>query len=182
MFACYAGSSDTVSRLVEEEGLDFNYQDQDGSTAAIKASYYGRTECVRVLARTGKVDWNLRNRGGTPLFWALCWGHSAIMNILVKIPGIDFNVKTEDGKTLAQVAVKEGGVRNVETLANLEKFDCWNVPDENGDTPVMMALRSDKTDLVKILVGCPRVDLTIRDKEGWTLVMRTIDGELLGEC
>ena len=39
MFACYAGNSDTVSRLVEEEGLDFNYQDdQFGETAAIRAS------------------------------------------------------------------------------------------------------------------------------------------------
>ena len=96
--------------------------------------------------------------GWTPLYCALYCGYSGIVDILVKIPGIDFNVKTEDGKTLAQVAVKEGGVRNVETLANLEKFDCWNVPDENGDTPVMMALKSGKTDLVKILVKCPRVD------------------------
>ena len=39
MFACSAGNSDTVSRLVEEEGLDFNYQDdQFGETAAIRAS------------------------------------------------------------------------------------------------------------------------------------------------
>ena len=60
--------------------------------------------------------------------------------------------------------------------------DCWNVPDKNGDTPVMMALKSGKTDMMKILVGCPRVDLTIRDKEGWTLLMRTIASKDLGEC
>ena len=45
----------------------------------------------------------------------------------------------------------------------------------------MMALKSGKTDMMKILVGCPRVDLTIRDKEGWTLLMRTIAGKDLGE-
>ena len=114
---------------------------------------------MRVLARTGKVDWNIRDIWGrTPLYCALTKGHSDIVDILVKIPGIDFNVKTEDGETLAQVAVKNGVLRNVETLANQEKFDCWNVPDKNGDTPVMMALKSGKTDIVKILVRCPRVD------------------------
>ena len=51
-----------------------------------------------------------------------------------------------------------GVVRNVKTLANQEEFDFWNVPDKSGDTPVMMALKSGKTDIVKILVGCPRVD------------------------
>ena len=158
MFACAAGNSDTVSRLVEEEGLDFNYQDEYGWTAAIKASY-GHTECVRVLARTGKVDWNITDSAGwTALYFALYWGYSDTVDILVKIPGIDFNVKTKDGETLAQRAVEKGIVRNVETLANQEKFNCWNFPDENGDTPVMMALKSGETDIVKILVGCPRVD------------------------
>ena len=103
------------------------------------------------------------------------------MDILVKIPGIDFNVKRKDGETLAQAAVEKGDVRSVETLANQEEFDCWNVPDKNGDTPVMMARESGRTDMVKILVGCPRVDLTIRDKEGWTLLMRTIAAKELGE-
>ena len=183
MFACDAGNSDTVSRLVEEEGLDFNYQYHGGVTAAILASARGHAECVRVLARTGKVDWNLRNNlGQTPLYWALYNGDSDIVDILVKIPRIDFNVKTKDGETLAQLAVWKGVVRNVETLANQEKFDCWNVPDKNGDTPVMMALKSGKTDMMKILVGCPRVDLTIRDKEGWTLLMRTIAEKKPGEC
>ena len=48
VFACEAGNSDTVSRLVEEEGLDFNYQDNIGYTAAIWACTNGHTECVRV--------------------------------------------------------------------------------------------------------------------------------------
>ena len=46
----------------------------------------------------------------------------------------------------------------------------------------MKALKSGKTVMMKILVGCLRVDLTIRDKEGWTLVMEAIAGKELGEC
>ena len=138
---------------------------------------------MRVLARTGKVDWNLGTKTGwTPLYCALYFRRSDTVDILVKIPGIDFNVKRKDGETLAQAAVEKGDVRSVETLANQEEFDCWNVPDKNGDTPVMMARESGRTDMVKILVGCPRVDLTIRDKKGWTLLMRTIAGKEPGEC
>jgi len=180
MFACHAGNSAIVSRLVEEEELDINYQDQKGETAALLASYYGHTECVRVLAETGKVDWNARNKwGNTALYCALYWGHSYVVDIIIEIPGLNFNVRTVAGETLGQAAVTEGFVRSVESLASLEKFDCWNVPDKNGDTPVMMALKWGATDIVKVLVRCPRVDLTIRDKEGWTLLMRTIAGKEL---
>ena len=69
MFACNAGNSAIVSRLVEVPGLDINYQDEDGETAAHYASNEpsydpGHTECVRILAETGRVDWNKRNKRG----------------------------------------------------------------------------------------------------------------------
>ena len=74
---------------------------------------------MRVLARTGKVDWNLTDSAGrTPLYYALYYGHSDIVDILVKIPGINFNVKTVFGWTPAHIAVKKGVVRDVETLTN----------------------------------------------------------------
>ena len=192
MVACNAGHSGIVSRLVVEEELDINYQGGDGYTAALLATEDGETECVRVLAGTGKVDWNLGDKmGWTPLYWALHQGHCDIVDILLEIPGLNLNVKTVDGETLAHAAAR-GGVRIVETLASQEKFDCWNVPDKYGDTPVVKALKWDTIDSVKVLVDCPLVDLTIRDKDGWTLAMRTIawemlggemlGGEVLGEC
>ena len=46
----------------------------------------------------------------------------------------------------------------------------------------MMALKLDRIPMVDILVECPRVDLTIRDKEDWSHVTRTIAGKKLGEC
>ena len=47
----------------------------------------------------------------------------------------------------------------METLAAQETFDGWNVPDNDGDTPVVMALKGGNTYLVEILLRCPRVDL-----------------------
>ena len=61
----------------------------------------GQTECVGLLAGTGKVDWNVRDISGkTPLHWALYKGHSNTIKLIVKFPGIDFSVKPEKGETL----------------------------------------------------------------------------------
>ena len=180
MFACVAGNPAIVSRLVQVEGLDINYQDHYGHTASHRACH---TECVRLLALTGRVDWNIRdNYGYTPLYNALEEGRSDIVDIITQQPNIDYNVKTEGGDTLAQVAVRRGDVKCVETLAGLEKCDCWNVPYNNGDTPVMMALQRCLTEILEILVRCPRVDLTCRDKEGWSLVFTAISSREIGKC
>ena len=87
------------------------------------------------------------------------------MDIIVQQPNIDYNVKTEGGETLAQAAVEGGNVKCVETLAAQERFDCWNVPDWRGETPIMLALKEDKTEIVEILLECPRVDVNVVDRE-----------------
>jgi len=167
MFACNAGNSATVSRLVEVPGLDINYQDEeDGNTAAHMASYEGHTECVRILAETGRVDWNKRSKWGrTPLYRALLEGHSDIVDIIVQQPNIDYNFKADDGDTLAHAAVFGENVKCVETLAAQESFDSWNVPDCNGDTPIMWALKEHNTEILEILLRCPRVDLDVVDAD-----------------
>ena len=56
MIACNVGNSAIVSRLVQVPGLDINYQDENGTTAALLASLRGHTGCERLLAETGRVD------------------------------------------------------------------------------------------------------------------------------
>ena len=117
--------------------------------------------------------------------YTLYRGHSDIVDIIVQQPNVDFNVKTRADDTLALVAVWAGHVKCVETLAAQERCECWNIPDDiNGDkgnTPIMMALKKGKTEIVEILLQCPRVDLSCRDKEGWSLVFRAIQRKKLGE-
>ena len=182
MYACQNGNPAIVSRLLEVPGLDINYQDVNGVTAAHLASMWAQTECVRTLAETGRVDWNKTdNWGRTPLYWAIDNGLSDTVEIIVKQPNIDFNVKSQWGETLAWVAVTRGSVQCVETLATQERCHCWNVPDRRGDTPIMKALKLDCTEIVEILLRCPWVDLGCRDREGWSLVFRAIQRNRLGE-
>ena len=184
MVACFFGNSAIVSRLVQESGLDINYQDEegDGDTAAILATMLGKTECVRILAETGRVDWTKPGAWGkSPLFLALWQGDSDIVEIILQQSNIDYSVESEDGISLAQIAVTKGDMKCVETVAAQESFNCWNVPDMRGDTPIMWALKVGKTEIVEILLRCPRVDLSCRDKEGWSLVFRAIHFKELGE-
>ena len=44
-----------------------------------------------------------------------------------------------------------------------------------------MALKKGKTEMVEILLRCPRVYQSCRDKEGWSLVFRAIQRNKLGE-
>ena len=126
---------------------------------------------MRILAETDRVDWNKADEWGrTPLCWALMKGLSDVVEIILQQPNIDYNVKTVFDLTLAQIAVCAGDVKCVETLAAQETFDCWNVPDKKGNTPIMMALYMNKTNIVEILLRCPRVDLSSMDEEGWYLL------------
>ena len=118
MTACDAGNPAIVSRLVEVPGLDINYQNERGQTAAHRASL-GETRCVRILAETGKVDWNIRDEhDNTPLYQALVKGYSDIVEIIVKQPNIDYTVKNKGGYTLAHAAVTGGNLKCIKTLAS----------------------------------------------------------------
>ena len=90
-------------------------------------------------------------------------------------------MKTDYDEALAHAAVRNGKVKCVETLAAQERCDFWNVPNSDGDTPLMMALKKNKIDVVEILLRCPRVDLSCRNREGWSLVFRAIQRNKLGE-
>merc|ERR1719382_2424850 len=105
MYACERGNSAIVSRLVEVPGLNINYQEDYGSTAAYLASESGHTECVRILAETDRVDWNKGAVGWTPLYKAQENGHSDIVDIIVQQPNIDYNYNGRNGETLAHTAV-----------------------------------------------------------------------------
>ena len=73
MLACESGHPAIVSRLVQVPGLDINYQEaKEGWTAALQAIDNGHTECVRLLAETGRVDWNKADVWGrTSLYTSL---------------------------------------------------------------------------------------------------------------
>ena len=45
----------------------------------------------------------------------------------------------------------------------------------------MKALKEGQIEIVQILLNCPRVDLSCKDKKGWSLLFRAIQEGLLGK-
>ena len=118
MVACEFGNSAIVSRLVQVPGLDINYQDEGGITAALQACMKGRTECVRILADTGRVDWSKGKEGGrTPLYKALLWGYSDIVDIIKEQPNIDFIETVERARNVDEIH------KRVETTLDVDSSD-----------------------------------------------------------
>ena len=81
MFACYNGHSAIVDRLVRVPGIWIMYRDTDddlyskGQTAPSVA--YNDVDCVRILAETGKVNWNIFSiLYGSPLNAAIRCGRT----------------------------------------------------------------------------------------------------------
>ena len=158
--------------------VDVNTVDDHGLTAAYRAAKKGRTEVVRMLAATGKVDWKKGNHYLTSLHVALEHGHSDVVGIIVKQANINFNLKSPLGTTVALSAVRGKSVRCVEILAEQENCDCWNIPDICGVTPLMLALAIDsivrKKDILQVLLNCPRVDPNHKDQHGNSPLMVAI--------
>ena len=176
MKACNSNKTARLSRLVQVPGMDINKQDLNGETVAHKASN-GRAECVRILAETGRVDWNMRNDWDyTPLYYALLGGYSDIVDIIVQQPNIDYSIirsfvdpvtrRTRSGSTLATAALWGENVTCLETLLSRapDTSEEWNVPNTlNRDTPIMYAVKYREREVVEMLARDPRVDLDVVD-------------------
>ena len=123
-------------------GLDINYQAQNGETAVLLAMRQTKQDCELLLAETGGVAWNKADYDGfTPLFEALHYGHSDVVEIILQQADIDLNVQTVFGGTLPIAAVTGGDLRCLEALRAEGRCRSWNVRNRAGNTPVMMALK-----------------------------------------
>merc|ERR1719323_299270 len=106
-------------------------------------------------------------------------GNTEAVKIISALPGVDFTVMNNDGVTLAGKAVSSN-VESVKILAEVEQFN-WNVVDNEGDSPLMITLKKNETEMFNVLVDCPRVDLNMRDRNGDTVAMWTLKNNKLEE-
>ena len=176
--------SDIVDIIMEQPNVKYNIKNKMGETLGHAAVLGRSVKCVETLMAQERFDsWNVPDSyyGETPIMKAVKWNYTSIVKVLVSLDNIDYNIKNVRHDTLGHDAVWGGNVMCVETLAAQERCQCWNVPDKFGNTPIMLALKIGKTDIVEILLRCPQVDLSCRDREGWSLVFRAIQRNQLGE-
>ena len=78
-------------------------------------------------------------------------------------------MRRNHGETLAQVAVSRGSLEHVRILAKQVQDMEWNVENGNMESPLMIAMKRGKRDVVKLLLNTPGVNINTKDKLGNTV-------------
>ena len=174
---CQSNNLEKVQACLTLE-VDVNAVDYYGHTAAHKAAAAGHSEVIQILAATDLVDWEKGDcLGWTPLHAALFCGQFDVAEIIAKQDNVNFSLKCKAGRTVAWAAVRGGSLRCVKILAELENCDSWNIPNNEGVTPLMKAISRNLEDILKILLDCPLVDTNLKDEDGNSPLMKAIKQE-----
>lgn len=122
MYACEFGQIRIAWFLLLRK-VDPHALSKDGSTALMKASETGSSECVEFLLREAKVEENSRNEEGyTALLCAAQKGHTAVVKTLLDA-GADASAKLVVGtsaKALAQASGHEATAKALELHSKLK--------------------------------------------------------------
>ena len=72
------------------------------------------------------------------------------------------------GKTLARIAVEMGEEEDVRRLVEAGTVD-WNEKVQGEDPAIFWALNNERFEMVKILLKCSNLDLSLRDRKNQKL-------------
>ena len=93
-------------------------------------------------------------------------GHAECLSVVLSVAGPSLHSQQEDPAWLAVENFSRGDpVRCVELLSQDWRVD-WNTRNMAGDTPIMFCLKNNKTEMARILLNNPRVDLHTKNKDG----------------
>eukprot|EP00903_Cladosiphon_okamuranus_P018105 g16662.t1 len=169
--AAVGGNADVVSALVRAgAGKDVNVvSDASGRSALYTATYFGHQAAARQLILAG-ADVNFQDpvdKFGV-LHTAVRRGYERLVNDLLR-SGVDVNERhVVDGYAPLHFAAGFGfgGIVSALMLADADK----NARDNDGDTPLIVAVVTGRLAVVEILVAAG-ADLEMRNTaDGWTAV------------
>ena len=108
--------------------------------------------------------------GFTGLTWAVVGGHEAVMDLLLKHPGLDVNLAARGAGGVAMTALQSacmhGHAGIVRRLLSHPYLTCHNAVDVCGRSALSNAVRSYSVECVRQLVAVMEVDLETRDGLG----------------
>jgi ankyrin repeat protein len=155
----------TVALLLDR-GADPSHGNAHGATALHQAGYGNQTELARLLLAAGaQVDVSARGEGGTPLVFALFWGHRETAELLAEQGVVPRNLRAAaglgrldlvdelvavDGRLAPDAGARRGFYRPH------SGFPAWRPgddPQEVLDEALSWAARSDRADALDRLVA-----------------------------
>lgn len=148
-----------VQILVEKENVDLNSEAFEGMTPWLHAASYGRSDIVKILLATGKVEADPED---TMLFWAAKNGHHNIVSKILAI-GNDYpDAADETFRTPLSWAAERGHGNTIKLLLERGKVRP-NTRDTAGRTPLSYASEGGREDIVRLLLETGKVNVESRD-------------------
>jgi len=190
--ACVGGEKDVADLLIRR-GADVNLRDKRGATPLWIAARGGHKEIVELLIEKG-ADINASDgrREATPLLIAARSGHADVVELLIA-KGADVNVPDNQGLTplamakqgkhtevvnvlrqhgaveTLHAAIASGDIDEVKRL--ISQGADINAKNENGQTPLLLALNSNQMDVAELLVARGADVEAIDDRTGKALLL-----------
>ena len=140
-----------------------------GTMALVDLCWQGDLERVRAALGRGEGVNSVSGGGWTGLMYAVRNKHNSLVQLLLQQPGIDVNCRDRWGQTALHYSVTGDNPEGLRLLLAHPGMGSINTRDNDGDTPLMAAIRRGRLSCVIELVRVSGVDLDTRDDEGRSL-------------
>ena len=102
--------------------------------------------------------------GWTGLMMALHHNHPAVATMLVQNPAVDVNIASDNGDCALHIASMDDEMGDcLALILAREDLTTVNSQDEDGSTPLMVAIQNRATRCMEVLLSDDRTDPNIRD-------------------
>ncbi|MCX5921860.1 MAG: ankyrin repeat domain-containing protein [Candidatus Dependentiae bacterium] len=158
----FSRSDDIIAAALINHGVDdLSFKDRYGQTALMNACVFGGRDTVAALIKAG-VDLNVPDQNGQTALMkvverneqlvdqgnGVVWRYEDVLDALLKA-GADVNVQDKNGQTALMKAAC-GGKESMVMALLLVGADT-TITDKHGDTAEMFAMKSDHSEIVKLL-------------------------------
>ena len=174
-----------IKLLLKIPGIEdsFIYQNNDGNTPLLVAIKNNNIEIIKLLLKIPGIEYSFtiqNNDSDTPLLVAIKNNNIEIIKLLLTIPGIEnsFIMQTMYGYiSLLSMAIKDNKIEIInELLKNPIINKSFIIPDNDGNTPLLVAIINNNTEIIKSLLRIPGIEtsFTIQNNDGNTPLLVAI--------